>query len=136
MIREDIKTLLAENNSTEEGLIELSDLNLYVDKICRNASVICSYEEGKLSGLIAYYNNDTHNILGYLTVLVIARKYRSKGLGKILLESSLQDLKNKHFKKYRLEVLKQNKKAFKLYTKYGFVVLEDRGNVWLMEVDL
>lgn len=136
MIREDIKTLLAETYPNGIGLIEPSDLDEYVDKICRNATIISCYENGEFAGFIAYYNNDIDNILGYLTVLIIAKAYCSKGLGKILLESSFRDLKNRNFKKYRLEVLKENKKALNLYLKHGFIRIEDREKVWLMEVDL
>lgn len=136
MITEHIKALLAESNSFGEDLIASSKIDGYAEKICNNANIICIYREGKLAGFIAYYDNNIDHGIGYLTMLVIAKEHRSKGFGKLLLESSLRDLKNKKFIKYRLEVLKKNKKTLDLYVKYGFVRMEDRGKVWLMEADL
>ena len=72
----------------------------------------------------------------FLTLIVVEEKSRGEGLGKLLLETSINDLVYKGFKNYRLEVEKSNEKALELYKKYGFQIVEVTKESYFMNLDL
>jgi ribosomal protein S18 acetylase RimI-like enzyme len=55
------------------------------------------------------------------------------GYGISLIDLSIKNLKKEGFKKYQLEVLKDNLKAINIYEEFGFTKKEDNGNTVIME---
>lgn len=131
-MKEDLMELIFANNTVEKGIRISIPLGQYVDKILLNATIIPYYVNGNLKGTIAYYNNDVTKMQSFLTLILIAHDYQRKGLGKLLLQMSIEDLKSKGFENYSLEVLKINSTAIKLYEEFDFRKLEDRSDLWLM----
>ena len=135
-MKEQLYSLLHENNSKNKGINILIPLQQYVEKICMHSTIIPYYVSNEMKGVVSYYNNDSEGEKAFLTLLLIKEDYQGKGLGKFLLEISIKDLKGKGFKYYSLEVLKDNIRAIKLYEAFGFEKNEDRGELWLMEKKL
>jgi ribosomal protein S18 acetylase RimI-like enzyme len=133
---EDIKKLIETYNDVSEGVLIKIEVEDYVKKIAENAVVLNYYKNSNLIGFIAYYANDSSKKNAFLTMLMIDKSSRGLGLGKLLLNSSISDLSNQGFLNYKLEVLKKNTKAIKLYLSYGFIIEEDRGDLWLMSKNL
>ena len=112
-----------------------SQMNIveYIDKIIKNAVIIPIYVMGRMEAFIAIYCNDYDSYIGYLTMIIVRKGYRSKGFGKLLVNSAIDLLKELKFKKLRLEVFKSNNKAYLLYKKLGFEVYKENSDSLYME---
>jgi ribosomal protein S18 acetylase RimI-like enzyme len=132
----DIKKLIVKHNDTRDGILIRIELDQYVLKLVKLATILPYYSNSTLKGFIAYYANDPSKVDGYLTIILIDKDQRGQGIGKLLMEYSIIDLKNKGFKNYKLEVLKNNSRALNMYKNYGFKIQEDRGDLWLMNLKL
>jgi len=135
-MKKDLLALINDNNSRAKGIQINVPSAEYVEKILLNSTIVPYFVSGELEGFISYYNNDPNKEVAFLTLILISDSYRGKGLGKLLLETSIKDLKTKGFLKYGLEVLKENLRAINLYEMMGFVKIEDRGDIWFMEKNL
>lgn len=79
--------------------------------------------DNKPVGFVQYLLNRVDTIKlrqGVINFLGIDQEYRSRGLGKILLESAIADLKNNGVTYIMLSVIIDNIKARKLYERVGF----------------
>lgn len=135
-MKAEICKLLQSLNSKENGILLTVPIEDYVTKITKYATIVPYWLQGEVKAFIAYYNNDESKTTAFLTMIVIDKNLQGNGLGKLLLEFSINDLVKKGFESYGLEVLKSNENAIQLYTKYGFVKQESRGQLWYMEKDL
>lgn len=125
--------LICEQNSKEEGLYIPMPIEQYVDKIYNYSTIVPYIVKGEMLGFISYYNNDSHKIDAYLTMILVSKNAQGMGIGKLLLDISIADLKKKGFSTYSLEVLKENCKAIKLYRDYGFQIFEEKAYSFLMK---
>jgi ribosomal protein S18 acetylase RimI-like enzyme len=123
------------NNEVDQKLVAV-ELNNYVEKIFEKSTIISIERNNNLQGFISYYDNDEKNESAFLTMIAIDKKYRHMGYGKGLLEFSVSILRTKGFKKYSLEVLKDNSIAINLYKRLGFIVTEERQQHYYMEMKL
>ena len=135
-MRDQIIGLLSHLNELDSGKLVSSDLKSYVDKIWANSKIISVLKEGVLQGFISYYENDTANEQAFLTMIALDPRFQGAGLGKILIQASIRDLKTKGFRHYKLKVEKSNKKAQALYESLGFKVENELGTKFLMNLDL
>jgi ribosomal-protein-alanine N-acetyltransferase len=127
-----IKKILTSLNIQFDGRFILVDLEEYINKIISNATIITYYEKGIMCGFIAFYNNDFNNKDAFLTILAIDPKHLGKGIGDMLLKSSISRVKHDKFEKYFLEVIKNNDKAINLYKRNGFTVFQETENHFKM----
>ena len=123
------------DNLNSEFTIGLFDdgLEKYVDKIINTASIISIVKNDILVGFIAFYDNDPNKDLAFLTMIIVRKEFENSGYGKRLLEFSLNEIKEKGFKRYGLKVHIENNYAIRLYEKYGFVKIERESNFLYME---
>lgn len=135
-MKQELIQILNDHNSKGDGIYIPTDIEKYVEKLLNNATIVPYIENNSIQAFIAYYKNDHLLENSFLTMLLVSKKVQGKGLGRMLLELSIKDVENNGFKKYKLEVLKDNAKAKALYEKYGFVITENRGEIWLMEKTL
>ena len=133
---EDLKKIIEANNNINDDLLIKKDIDEYLLKLNKFATILTYYSKSKLIGFIAYYSNEILNRNAYLTLVIIDKDFRGEGIAKLLLESSISDIINRGFIHYKLEVLKTNIIAIKFYKKYGFSIEEDRGDLWLMNLNL
>lgn len=125
-MRDQLISFLDRVNEAENFQLFDVDVCLYVDKLQKYASIISIIKDSKLKGLVAYYANDQEKGLAFLSMLAVDPKSTSMGYGKMLLTASIKEIEKKGFKKYGLEVRKNNLKAIELYNSFGFINIEDR----------
>ena len=128
--------LIRNQNSKEEGLHIPIPVEEYVDKICNYSTIIPYIVNGEIVAFISYYNNDEHKLDAYMTMILVSKNTQGMGIGKLLLDASIADLKKSGFNTYSLEVLKENNRAIELYKKYGFKVSEEKVESFLMKKKL
>lgn len=128
--------MLDELNRESEYTLIKGDIMKYAEKIIKNASLISVQREDKLVAFIAYYDNDKKRDTAFLTMLAVKKTSRELSYGKKLLEFSVENLKNLGFKKYRLEVKKDNENAIHLYKKSGFLIESEKDDHYVMAMDL
>jgi ribosomal-protein-alanine N-acetyltransferase len=125
-MRKQLIKFLEKLNFDEKGKLLNVDVSLYVDKIIKNAAIFSIFKNTHLKAFIAYYDNDPLKDLAFLTMIAVDEDSRKRGLGKSLLEISIKEIEGQGFRRYGLEVKKNNIKAMELYSKYGFEYLETR----------
>ena len=74
---------------------------------------------------IAFYANDFDIRTSYISMIIVARDYQGKGLGKKLIEKMISVSLNNNMKRIKLEVNKENIKAIKFYEHLGFIKTEE-----------
>ncbi len=79
-------------------------------------------EDGSIIGAYGLY--PVENRTCELRKMYLRSSYRSKGLGKLLLEDALSKARQMGFKKMTLETASVLKEAISLYKNYGFVEYE------------
>jgi len=91
----------------------------------KNEQYHIAEEDGQLIGFAAseIIKNPhwaKHKELGHLYNLYVIPKYQGKGIGTKLLEKALEWLKERKIKDIKILTYAENKKAQKLYKRYGF----------------
>lgn len=111
------------------------DLTQYSEKIYLHADRFERFENNKLIGLIAIYDNPEKSY-GYITNVSVEGKYQGVGISSSLLKESINYFRNKGFHKINLQVYKTNKKAISFYKKNNFKVLNILDKVITMGIEL
>ncbi|MBR5562044.1 MAG: GNAT family N-acetyltransferase [Clostridia bacterium] len=92
----------AENDADEENFI------VY------NKDIPCGWL--KLNGL---KNNDT----AWISMLVVSEKFKHQGIGKFTVEFATQYLKHRGYRYIKLQTTTDNSAALSLYSKCGFIIV-------------
>lgn len=103
-----VNTMLIHNHP---GYIAYRDKKLFI-KVLR--------DEDKISGFATYYYPSA--TIGHIELLAINKQYRSKGLGKKLVEYVATEVARQGAKTLELYVYTNNQHAIKFYTNLGFSV--------------
>lgn len=135
-MKHEIKQIITSQPEVLAAIQKVSELDLYVDKITRLATLIPYYTDSVLNGCIAYYANDPLKANAFLTILVVDPRCKGQGIGKLLLDFSITDLTRKGFHNYRLEVSKLNQAAITLYKNAGFLPEQELEGSFLMNLTL
>ncbi len=98
----------------------VDDLQAYVGKMIKNAIVVIAKHDKEDIGFIATYCNDKSGRKAYITSLSVKKKFRSKKIGKKLVDISIDDSIQRDMLAVELEVQQENILAINFYTKYGF----------------
>ena len=123
-----LKEFLSQVNMEANGELLKIDIPQYVDKLIKNATIISIDKNGQLIAFIAYYDNDPDCELAFLSMLAVESGSKKMGYGNTLLQISIKEIEKKGFKRYGLEVIKDNFKAIQLYENMGFCSLEKEKN--------
>jgi ribosomal protein S18 acetylase RimI-like enzyme len=110
-------------------------LKKYIEKVHTNATLYEFWEDNKLIGIAAVYENRDIKKPAYLTNLSVVEKENGKGIGKKLMDVAIESLKEKEYTELLLEVQKNNDNALRLYRQLGFAIdYENSRNAWLMKL--
>ena len=127
-------------NSLNQDFIKELELRIclddYFSKIIQHATLYEFWQDDRLTGFAAVYENRGINQPAYLTNISIVESQGGKGIGSELLQFVISGLKEKEFMEFDLEVKKNNDVALGLYKKFGFVVDGESGDSWLMKLTL
>jgi len=89
----------------------------------KKEKILLAKENDKITGYIAVR---IERKICEIALLAVLKRYQKRGIGKSLLKHILKIAKQKKANKVILEVRKNNKKALRLYHKYGFKVMGTR----------
>jgi ribosomal protein S18 acetylase RimI-like enzyme len=108
-------------NQIYKPIIDINELKKYFSK-----SVIYKVLfSNRLVGYCAYELNDDE---AEITALLVLKEFRNKGVGKIMMNKMLDDLKS--IKKIKVITSPKNIFALRIYQKNGFVIKERIENYW------
>ena len=112
----------------------LSGQNLadYVSKIKNNAEIISITVKGVVIGCVVYYCNNLESKTSYISMLIVNKEYQGKGIGGWLLDAAIMKIKSLGFNVCRLEVRNDNNEAIHLYSKKGFVKVNNDDGKMIM----
>ena len=135
-MRDDLINFLETLNNDLKGTLLSVNIPEYVDKIQNFATIVSISKKGEIKAFIAFYENDKNIEIAYLTLIAVCKDCWQLGYGKKLLEFSINEIKKKGYKLYRLEVKEDNLKAIKFYEKYGFIITAVENGIVNMEKQL
>lgn len=106
------------------GLNDLDDSKEGIDRFLKRNPDTCFVAEqnGKIIGSIICGNDGRR---GYIYHTAVASDYRKKGVGTVLVETTLQALKNLGINKAALVVFSKNTEGNAFWEKLGFTVRKD-----------
>lgn len=95
----------------------------YAQKLARKATIAYARsKDSELQGtVIGYMHNIPEDGGSYITQVIVAKKWQSKGIGKILLQEYFDKAKTFGIKYVWCTAFKENKAACHLYERMGFV---------------
>ena len=93
-------------------------------KIDQNAEFLKHYCDKNLAGFIACYCNNYESRRAFISLVLIDKLYRGKGISKKIFSQLFALLKEKDFKSCSLEVRRENVNALNLYKSLGFKSVE------------
>lgn len=132
-----IVTLIREEQARQEGrFIRHPDLPAYLAKLADHAEIVSDTSGGRCRGFVAFYGNDLKTRQAFITLVVVDPRDRGTGLGQALVGCVLAIVRQRGFTSCRLEVAKDNRPAYELYTKQGFQVVADGTDYHLLEIAL
>lgn len=112
------------------------NIHRYAEKIAENAVTFEAWHNEDLVGLIAAYFNDPGNETGFITNVSTLNTFAGKGIASKLLENCIRFGKEKKIKQIILEVNQANRQAIKLYEKYDFKHVTDKGELKTLKLIL
>lgn len=134
MLPDSIKTLISDEQARQNGQFINIGLDTYFEKIEEKAEFVADFIKGRCRGFVAYYCNDKKTKTAFITLVLVNPLDRGLGLGQALTDFVLNIAKSRGFAKCRLEVKKTNSAAYYIYKTLGFCTIEDRNEMYLMEV--
>ncbi len=111
------------------------DLDSYARKLSKRASFIIVTLGGHFIGFTACYVNLEQSKI-YVPLIGVLPQNQRIGVGRQMLDTLKKVCCNNSINIIMLEVYKNNHKAYSFYIKNGFVKAEDRGEKWLMSLQL
>ena len=112
------------------------DLLDYSMKMSKQSVSFEAWQDHILVGMINVYLNDASAKTGFITNVTTLKEYRGKGVAAVLLQMCLEHARDHGFNRIKLEVSRPNRAAIKLYSRAGFLVIEECGENLLMEREI
>lgn len=129
-----VEELLRECNNSFSPPLECNipyTLDEYAAKLSRFASFVLCLEDERVIGFLAYYLNNEGGF-AYIPQIWVSDQYQRKGIGSSMIAALVGMIPN-GVNSVRLEVRKNNPKAYAFYLKGGYTVIEERNGKFLME---
>jgi 2-polyprenyl-3-methyl-5-hydroxy-6-metoxy-1,4-benzoquinol methylase len=130
-----INHLNACNNSFIPNLDSYVDINSYSRKIYSKSTRFEHFENNKLIGLVASYQNPIERE-AFITNVSVIPSFQKKGISYSLLSKCISYYKDKKYKLIALEVNNKNWKAVNFYEKNKFKIVRIIKNKIVMELKL
>lgn len=131
---------LVENFIKELKKNEASKTFRYFSKrtidVLQNHVLTFIIKNDKDNDVIGYAHLDKENEENIWFGICVLYGYQGKGYGKILMEKVLEEARTKEIKKIKLSVDEKNSKAYLMYKKYGFEIVEKKDDIIYMEKKL
>ena len=133
---EDIRAhLCACDDRFQPRLSARVDIAAYAAKIRERALTFEAWGDQRLIALVAAYV-DTPARTAYITNVSVLSGHERKGLATQVLGRTMDHLEREGVRSVTLEVAATSPTTFRLYEKFGFAVVENRGEICLMRATL
>jgi ribosomal protein S18 acetylase RimI-like enzyme len=106
-------------------------LHEYANKLSENAMFVVCIDDDEIIGFTAYYIN-TEGRYVYIPQIWVSDQYQRRGIGSLMVDNMIESLPNT-IESIRLEVRKNNEKAYSFYLKCMYSVIELKNGKYLME---
>jgi ribosomal protein S18 acetylase RimI-like enzyme len=115
--------LALKESNYDAAVFEIDRFKAFMEKIYKNAFVYIyvQAESMKPIGLLALYANDKETHTGFITMIVVDKKWQKHDFGKALIEVAKNKCQKECMNKIRLCVHKMNTNARGFYKKMGFI---------------
>lgn len=105
----------------------------YVCKIAAQAELVTWVDQGRLVAFLALYANDAAGKEAFISMVIVARAYRGRGVASGLVTAVIFLLKARGFARCRLQVHQNNAAALRMYERLAFLRVEEAGEFIVME---
>ncbi|HEJ1051805.1 TPA: GNAT family N-acetyltransferase [Morganella morganii] len=121
------------NDYFSPSLSSKIDIEIYADKIIKNAYIDYIINEEEIIALLAgYINNESI----FITLFAVNKLFHGKKISTNLLTYNIEKLKKNNIKKINLEVYKNNKRAIVFYKKFNFEIYKETNDTYLMSLSI
>lgn len=127
--------LMVCSNTFIPSLDSYVNINDYSKKIFEQAILFSKFDNDKLVGLVAVYDNSIEKF-GWITNVSVDPNFTGKGIATKLLNECEKYFEIKRYLHIFLEVFLDNKKAINLYTKQGFVKHKIKESKMILKKDI
>jgi len=111
------------------------DIRTYTEKLVKLGFIdLVLAPDGEIVGISAYYANDHEKHIAYSSIFILTPEVRTKAI--ILIRRGIRNAKAQGMRTFRLQVLKSNEQAIRIYERVGFVICGERGEKFDMSKDL
>jgi 2-polyprenyl-3-methyl-5-hydroxy-6-metoxy-1,4-benzoquinol methylase len=123
------------SNTFIPSLDSYVNIDNYSKKIFEQATLFTKFDDNKLIGLVAAYDNPIEKF-GWITNVSVDPDYSRKGIASELLNECNKYFENKKYFSIFLEVFSNNEKAIKLYIKHGFINYKIKDSRMILKQEL
>lgn len=116
-----------------EKLEQRIDLKQYSFKLAEKATRFEAWNGNNLIGIIALYIDENY---GYITNVSVVEDFTKRGIATVLMNQLVYFAKERRIKEISLEVNKLNISAIQLYDKYGFKVISEITENYIMNLNV
>jgi ribosomal protein S18 acetylase RimI-like enzyme len=127
--------LMVCSNTFIPSLDSYVNINDYSKKIFEQAILFSKFDNDKLVGLVAVYDNSVEKF-GWITNVSVDPNFTGRGIATELLNECEKYFEIKRYLHIFLEVFLDNKKAINLYTKQGFVKHKIKESKMILKKDI
>ncbi|MEK7476117.1 MAG: GNAT family N-acetyltransferase [Candidatus Coatesbacteria bacterium] len=99
----------------------------------RNTAVLVAEDDGRLAGYVQVGIRDAMRLpvlkrrrFGYVSNLGVGRRWRRRGVGRLLMQAAHQWLRQRHIREIELNVWSFNRGALRFYERLGYRFLSHR----------
>lgn len=118
------------------SLADKKTIGEYVTKILDLAEFATWCKDGHLKAFIAFYANDPHKDVAFISMIAVVPMERRHRLASSLLSAVLSSLRARNFHRCQLEVHRKNSGAIHMYEQFGFSEIGSKGQRLIFEVSL
>ena len=115
---------------------KIENLDEYIEKLSEYANVYVDDDENGNKGFVVFYSNDMVNNIGFVSLIVVKESFRKLGIGKALIQSSCDVMKENKMGRIGLVVDKCNINAIGFYEHLGFEFIKEEKTGYYMEKNL
>jgi len=108
----------------------------YAEKLATQAELVTWLDQGRLGAFVALYGNDVAGKEAFISMVIVARPFRARGLASDLVNAAISMLRSRGFATLRLQVHRENAGALRMYERLAFRRTGDSGELITMELSL
>lgn len=111
-----------------EPLSARVDMDAFSQKLSDLSTTFIVFKDGAVAGLICAYFYQPETKKGFITLVHTKQEYRGQKLSLLLLDAVKCYARKYHFESIDLFVSKQQVSAYNLYSRHGFLTIEEEEN--------